>query len=105
MMYYKLIASELFVFAIADLLLGLKQKVDSLCLPNLELLSFAIADPFSGLEQKTDSLCLPKPELLSFAIADPPPGLANAVDSSCLLICDRIQIISTDSIGDIGTYN
>jgi hypothetical protein len=48
---------------------------------------------------------LPKPELLSFAIADPLSALANVADSSCLLICDRTQKISTDSIGDIATYN
>jgi hypothetical protein len=70
-----------------------------------QLFILAIADPLSELEQKTDSLCLPKPELLRFAIADLLSGLTNAVDASCLLICDRTQTISTDSIGDIGTYN
>jgi hypothetical protein len=65
----------------------------------------AVADPLLELEQKTDSLCLPKLELLIFAIADPFSELTNAVDSPCLLICDRTQTISTVSIGDIGTYN
>jgi hypothetical protein len=45
---------------------------------------------------------LPNLELLMFAIADPFLGLSNAVDSSCLLICDRIQTILMDLIGDIG---
>jgi hypothetical protein len=71
----------------------------------LFVLSLAIADPLSALNQKTDSLCLPILKLLSFAIADPLSALANVADSSCLLICDRAQTISTDSIGDIGTYN
>jgi hypothetical protein len=79
MMCYTSIASQLFVFAIADPLLEPTQKSDSPCLPNLELLSFAIADPFSAL--------------------------TNAVDSSCLPNCDRTQIISTDSNGVSITYN
>ncbi|WP_225902695.1 hypothetical protein [Pseudanabaena sp. PCC 6802] len=62
-------------------------------------------DPLSELEQKTDPLCLPNLELLIYAIADPLLGLANVTDTSCLLVCDRTQTISTDSIGDIGTYN
>jgi hypothetical protein len=40
-----------------------------------------------------------------FAIADLLSGHANSTDSSCLLICDCTQTISTDSFGDIGTYN
>jgi hypothetical protein len=79
MMCYATIASQLFILAIADPLSEPTQKTDSLCLPNLELLSFAIADPFSAL--------------------------TNLADSFGLLICDRPQTISTDSIGDIGTYN
>ena len=70
-----------------------------------QLFIFAIADPLAELEQKIDSPCLLNLELLNFAIADPPPGLANAVDSSCLLICDRTQTTLMDLIGDIGTYN
>jgi hypothetical protein len=85
----------------------------------LFVLSLAIADPFSALNQKTDSLCLPILDLLSCAlacvaqpIADPFSGLTNVADSSCLLICvslrgvaNRSQTISTDSFGDITTYN
>jgi hypothetical protein len=70
-----------------------------------QLFVFAIADPLSEPTQKTDSLCLPNLELLSFAIADPLPGLTNVADSSCLLICDRPQTILTDLIGNVGTYN
>jgi hypothetical protein len=62
----------------------------------------AIADPLSEPEQKADAPCLPNLELLSFAIADPFSGLTNAVESSCLLVCDRTQTISRDSMGDIG---
>jgi hypothetical protein len=71
----------------------------------LFVLSLAIADPLSALNQKTDSLCLPTLELLSCAIADPFLGLTNVADSPCLFICDRTQTISTDSFGDISTYN
>jgi hypothetical protein len=66
------------------------------------LLISAIADLLSELEQKADAPCLPNLELLSFAIADPFSGLANAVDLPWLLICDRTQTISMDSMGDIG---
>jgi hypothetical protein len=69
-----------------------------------QLFIFAIADPLSELEQETDAPRLPNLELLSFAIADPPSGLTNAVDSPCLLICDRTQTILMDSMDDIGTY-
>jgi hypothetical protein len=71
----------------------------------LFVLSLAIADPLSALNQKTDYLCLPILELLGFAIADPLSALTNLADSFGLLICDRTQIISTDSIGAIATYN
>jgi hypothetical protein len=65
----------------------------------LQLFVFAIADPLLGLERKTDSLCLPKLELLIFyAIADPFSALTNLVDPSCLLICDRTLAASATQI-------
>jgi hypothetical protein len=84
---------------------NLVRSKDVLYIDRFTIILFIVDDPLSELGQKTDSLCLPNLELLSCAIADLPSGLANLVDLSCLLICDRTQITSSDSMGDIGTYN